>query len=524
MDYSKLLTNTRETPQSQKAKPNQVKNSAGGYTFNVGHWGQLERFLTLGSAVGTFYADARKHTYDNVQALTKCFDEDYARAVETIGVWADENRGTSPNHLIVALALAMRHPYSTARVTCPLVLRVCRTGTHILTLTKILDQTGGWGSVAARTVAHWYESKDFKELAYQGLKYKQRDGWSHRDALRLSHPSPKRMDADAARWLLGKPVDNTPHLVNVVEEANAESTDTKRLVALIAENKSLTWEMLPTAALKEAKVWTAFLERGMPLTAMIRNLNRMTSLGVLKPLSSLTAKVVETLTNAELLKKARIHPITMLKAQRVYGRGQGFRGNMSWTQVPEISSALEDGFYLAFGVIEPANKRTLMGIDVSGSMSTPCDGADMISCAEGAAVMAMATYRTEPRAYAHGFAQTFRDLKIKKTDSLDEVCRKTNEWNFGATDCALPMLYALEQRIEVDTFVVYTDNETWYGRVHPHQALEQYRNKMGINSKLAVVAMRSNAFSIADPSDPYQLDMVGFDAATPVALSKFSAQ
>ena len=45
----------------------------------------------------------------------------------------------------------------------------------------------------------------------------------------------------------------------------------------------------------------------------------------------------------------------------------------------------------------------------------------------------------------------------------------------GGTDCALPMVYAKENKLDVDVFIVYTDSETWFGNIHPVKALEQYR-------------------------------------------------
>jgi 60 kDa SS-A/Ro ribonucleoprotein len=75
----------------------------------------------------------------------------------------------------------------------------------------------------------------------------------------------------------------------------------------------------------------------------------------------------------------------------------------------------------------------------------------------------------------------------------------------------------------VDTFVVYTDNETWAGNIHPAQALRAYRERMGIAAKLVVVAMVSNGFTIADPDDAGMLDVVGFDTATPQVISDFTA-
>ena len=94
---------------------------------------------------------------------------------------------------------------------------------------------------------------------------------------------------------------------------------------------------------------------------------------------------------------------------------------------------------------------------------------------------------------------------------------------FGGTDCALPMLWALKHRVPVDVFVVLTDSETWAGKIHPVQALRQYREQTGIPAKLIVVGMVSNGFSIADPDDAGMLDVVGFDTAAPQVMSQFAA-
>ena len=86
------------------------------------------------------------------------------------------------------------------------------------------------------------------------------------------------------------------------------------------------------------------------------------------------------------------------------------------------------------------------------------------------------------------------------------------------------MEWALKNKVEIDTFQVYTDNETWAGGTHVHKALEKYRQKMGIPAKLAVVGIASTEFSIADPKDPQgQMDFVGFDTNAPAVMADFSA-
>jgi 60 kDa SS-A/Ro ribonucleoprotein len=83
------------------------------------------------------------------------------------------------------------------------------------------------------------------------------------------------------------------------------------------------------------------------------------------------------------------------------------------------------------------------------------------------------------------------------------------------------MLYALEPRLAVETFVVLTDNETWAAAVHPDEALRRYREWSGINAKLVVVGMTATNFSIADPNDAAMFDVVGFDTATPNLIADF---
>jgi len=122
------------------------------------------------------------------------------------------------------------------------------------------------------------------------------------------------------------------------------------------------------------------------------------------------------------------------------------------------------------------------------------------------------------------FSTKMTPVDISRRKRLDDVLRATDNLPFGGTDCAQPMLWALQNRIEADTFVIYTDSETWHGSVHPAQALRDYRERMGIPARLVVVGMLSNGFTIADPNDAGMLDVVGFDTATPEVIRQFSAR
>ena len=152
--------------------------------------------------------------------------------------------------------------------------------------------------------------------------------------------------------------------------------------------------------------------------------------------------------------------------------------------------------------------------------------------------MSMVVARTERNHHLMGFTDQFIPLNISPRMRLDTVVQNVSCLPFGRTDCALPMLWALENGVPVDTFIIYTDNETWFGRVHPVQALQQYRERTGIPAKLVTCALTATKFSItksgsgflllrdpgaiADPNDSGMLDVAGLDSAVPQIISDFS--
>jgi 60 kDa SS-A/Ro ribonucleoprotein len=86
------------------------------------------------------------------------------------------------------------------------------------------------------------------------------------------------------------------------------------------------------------------------MTAMIRNLGKMTSLGLLTRDSQEAADVCKKLQDPKLLKNARIHPFNVLVALKTYARGRRNRRSLRWNPNEEILKALDDAFYCSFKV------------------------------------------------------------------------------------------------------------------------------------------------------------------------------
>jgi len=529
----------------------QAPNSAGGFAWAVDAWTRLRRFLVLGSEGGSYYASEWSLTRENAQAVEQCVHEDGLRAVAEIVRVSAEDRAPKNDPALYALALAAGvGDVETRRVALAALPQVARTGTHLFQFALFVEGFRGWGRSLRRAVGRWYAAQPVDALAYQAVKYRQREGVTHRDLLRLAHPA-RRVGAgnpvlevsdEHARlfeWIVrGGETDGLPRLVEGF--VRAQEAATSRETAVLVREFRLPREALKPEHLTSPEVWEALLDE-MPMTALIRNLATMTRVGVLAPGSAGASNAVAQLGDAERIRRARVHPIAVLAALRTYASGRGARGRGEWNPVREIVDALDAAFYTAFGNVEPAGKRLLLALDVSGSMTGGwVAGVPGLSPRDASAALALVTAATESqyevvgffagkggfkkrgRQVWSGYTDGLTPLAISPRQRLDDAVKTVSDLPFGGTDCALPMLYAQAQKREIDTFVIYTDSETWAGDIHPAQALRDYRHASGIEARLVVVGMVSNGFSIADPSDPGMLDVVGFDTATPQLISDFA--
>lgn len=570
MSYAKHFS-TRKTPQSEAIPGStQVPNSAGGFAWAVDDWTRLDRFLILGNEGGSYYATEKKLTVENAGCVIRCFKENPVRTLQTITEISVQGRAPKNDPAIFALAIcfgeaAKLQVTSSASFNLAEALQsVCRIGTHLFQFVEAVQNFRGWGRSLKTAVAKWYLDKDEKDLAYQLVKYQQRNGWSHKDVLRLC--SPKANNSATLRWAIGagvgerevkrlKTVNGKKELIRTDKYVGvsgyqeiitafemAKTSDVNGVCKLIRDY-DLPREAVPTEMLTKPEVWEALLQK-MPMGALIRNLATMTRVGLLAPMSSGTATALAKIGSQKELNKARVHPVGILSALLTYKSGKSVRGSNTWTPVAQIVDALDGAFYKSFGTVVPTNKRHMLALDVSGSMgSRTVAGVPGLTPRVGSCAMAMVTAVVEPNhcfvAFTSGgwqaasrvgpsmfasggYSNCITPLTISPRQRLDDVCRETEKLPMGGTDCALPMLYAMDQKIPVDVFSIYTDSETWHGRIHPSQALQEYRQKMGIPSKLVVVGMVSNGFTIADPNDAGMIDVVGFDTATPQVISDFS--
>jgi 60 kDa SS-A/Ro ribonucleoprotein len=568
--------------------PGMVPNRAGGWGFEVSDRVLAERFILLGTVHGSYYAEPEQLTGRAIDAIDRLLESgDGEWLVQKIVEISTLGRAPKQDPGILALALALKTAPDrrTRRLAADAAPRVCRT---VSTASDLADALKGLGPAPAaeghnrekpairsraqrRAIAGCFEAwaRDPARLAYQLIKYGRAadnrrrgpDGsqgaiWRAVDLARLSHFRASNPEVDALMsWLHGRKVANLPAQVRAYEEVQrvaavpgqlsehfagekfateARAKATERIAELVREHR-LPWECVPSEFVNLPSVQRALFE-DMPLHTMIRQLGRLTAGGLFDAPSSVQM-AVDRLRDVERIRKARVHPMAAYLAAMIYGSGHGLKGKGSWRPVPEIKDALMAAFLGSFRSLNASGRQIVVGVDCSGSMvQHDVLGIPGFSAQEAAFIMAWATARVEPRARVVAFGEQAEEIELRDVQTLDELRRRARmvriRHNRG-TDCSLPILYALERPNwgEVDAFVIYTDEETWYSpTIHPIEALWQYRARWERRTRLVSAALVANHYSLVNTApdrgesvqdDAGVLAVTGFDSAAPAIIADF---
>jgi 60 kDa SS-A/Ro ribonucleoprotein len=544
---------TTRTPQTQPVlgRTDQVKNSAGGYVFLKSDWERFEDFMCLGTTGGSYYAGQDKLTTDNVQFLidlAKSRSKEVAERATELSA-AIPARVPSPRACLFALAAvsAFGDPEGVQAVK-RLFPTAARTTDHFSMFFGYRKQfkskvtARGRAPVASRAyrsaLSSWFLAADVDDVAFRACKALQRktpagEAFALRDAVRIAHPVSDTPERKALLgWLAGDISDELAAAklpaVSKYLQGKAATTPAKAVKAVT--ELRIPWEFLPSEVLSDKGVWEA-LASTVGITALIRNLARMTRIGAIAPLSITTEIVTRRLTSAEALAKGRVHPMTVYLALKVYASGTSKPSPKApaqfWVPNADVMDALEEAYELSFGYTEPSGKKLLIAVDSSGSMGgryghrqVTLNGSDLGTPYQVASSIALTLKRVErENAHVIDVDTAVHQSPITARTRLAEIQKSGRDG--GGTNLSLPFEYAKVAGIVVDGFFIGTDNETWEGGSQPFQSLESYRRQFNPAAKVAVASYVPNPYSIMEQGDPGVVNMSGLDASLPLAVTGF---
>ena len=566
--FRRKRVQTLLTPQTSPIpgrEAEQTRNAAGGVSFKLDDFACTQRFMIIGTEGGSYYATERKLTKDALKHVNAAINADPHRVVDMAGTILREGRAFKDDSVLFTLALCASFKIGAGdnaeaaavrKYALDTAMSTIRQSTRLFHFLKFVQEMRGWGRGLRNAFARWYVDMPEDKLALQVTKYKNRDGVTHRDVLRLAHPKwpnvteatrgqktrasilqyaarpteSKFNDASYRDKVLGsKPgagvtdpmkfIAAAEELLHITGSGKAEVAKAVRLI----RDYELTHEMVPGELKNSAEVWAA-LAQSMPVIATLRNLGKMTQVGAISRLSATERVIVDRLGDADAIRKSRAHPIQFLIAFRQYAAGHGSKGSLSWSPTPMIKDAIDAAFPLAFGNVVPSGKRLAVAVDNSGSMTgAGVLGLEGWNVAELAGAMAFIHLKTEPNSVLMKYTSRAQwSDQISARSSIGDAMQVfTRDYVGSGTDTASPYRLLMQDRVDVDAVISYTDNNTWSGYGHSSQLHRDYMKQVGHPVRFINAACEVNHSTDVDPGNPYMLEIAGFDSSAPRVVSEF---
>ncbi|KAK3567805.1 hypothetical protein QTP86_026752 [Hemibagrus guttatus] len=479
-------------------------SDAGSVTEEV----RLRRFLCYGSESATYRArEQRNPCLEHVTSLTELLEAGRgSEAVQEVRNISMQGGVRSSGPALFALAVISQHSDVEAKRAAYGVLKeVCASPSELFSFVQYkkelsgAGQRGMWGRALRKAVADWYNGRDALTLARHVTACKRKGGWSHQDLFRLAHLKP----ASDAVSLVSKYVTKGWKAVQETYGDQEKTEDVMKVfvyLEAVEKTKHSSDELEVAHLIEEHK-----LEREHLLTKHLKS------------------------------REAKTHPLGVLLAAENYKRGHDKRGKLKWKPNRDVIQALDAAFCKCLTNVESTGKRFVVGVDVSSRLGSIALGS-FVSTVTVAAAMSMVMFypesniqlshsvitRSEPSAEVVLFSEgAVVPCAVSADSSLLQITMQLVQVCSSCTDCALPITWASENGKVVDVFVIFTNNETWPGRLNPAQTLRTYRQKFGVFAKLIVCGMTTNSLNLVDPDDGGMLEVCGFDLHTAAVIRDF---
>jgi 60 kDa SS-A/Ro ribonucleoprotein len=434
-------------------------NEAGGRAYRLPPRHALAQLAATGCFNGAYYAEAD----DQLTTLLSLVDQvDDNLYLAKLAVYSRERAYMKDMPAALLVVLSRRDSALFRRAFD----RVVDNGRVLRTLFQMI-RSGQFGRKSLsyalqRAFQAWFNRAGVGQLLSASIG----NDPSLRDVLRLARPTP----ADNGRralfgWLTGKEVEkwapatagDLPQEVRDLNAFRAAATELEQLDVL--SRARFRWDLLADA-IRGPSVWKAVAGQMGP-QALRMNLNTLLRHGVLDGNDGLVDYVAERIADPAEIARGRQFPYQYLAAYLNVDE-----------QVPQrIRAALGRAAEIACGNVPELPGPVVIGLDVSGSMSSPVTGrrglgaTSKMRCVDVAALFAAAILRRNPDSVVIPFDTQAYQADVDPQDAILSLATRLAKYGGGGTNCALP-LAAANGRYRNRRFagcVLVSDAESWVG-------------------------------------------------------------
>jgi 60 kDa SS-A/Ro ribonucleoprotein len=436
-----------------------VRNEAGGAAYALAPKHALAQLAATGCFGNTFYATAETQL-DELRKLIDQVDDNVYLA--KLAVYARERAYMKDMPAALLVALSKRDTQLMHRV----FERVVDNGRVLRTVFQLIrsGQFGrnGLSSSLQRAFQRWLNEASVGKLLSASIG----NDPSLRDILRMARPTPKDnarralfgwlTDKEVAKWAPATEADLPEQVQALIAYRQAETAEAQ---TLIMGELSVRWDLLADAA-KSPLVWKA-IARQMRPQALRMNLNTLLRHEVLND-RVLVDYVADRLADADDIRRSRQFPYQFLAAYL----------NASDEVPHKIKTALHKAAEIACGNVPELPGPVIIGLDTSGSMSSPVTGhrgrgaTSKMRCIDVAALFAAAILRRNPDSVVIPFDTQAYHAQVDPGDTILSLAERLAKYGGGGTDCSIPLHEAntKHRKRKFVGCVLVSDNESWVTR------------------------------------------------------------
>lgn len=229
-------------------------------------------------------------------------------------------------------------------------------------------------------------------------------------------------------------------------------------------------------------------------TVLRMNLNNFAKYGVFDT-EKYTETVAKRLSDKTQVANAKAYPYQLMCAYK-----------NSEANVPmQIKLALQDAMEHSIENVPTLSGKTLICVDVSGSMSSPVTGnrgssTTKVTCLDVASLFACSILRKNQNSDVVLFDTKVHNTQLNPRDSVMTNSLKLSSYRGGGTDCASAMRYANQLNKKYDNVIFVSDNESWVDRGYYSRGtglLNEWEifKKKNPNSKLVCIDLQPSTNS-----------------------------
>ncbi len=250
-----------------------------------------------------------------------------------------------------------------------------------------------------------------------------------------------------------------------------------------------TWETELSSKGNTKEVWEELIASGkVGYMALLRNLNN-----IVKAEPSNIDDALNVIKNEKAVLKSKVLPFRFFSAYTKLAENENTSS--------KVLDAIEEAIEVSVKNMEKLSGKTLIAVDVSGSMRSPVSRRSETTCCDIARVLAaVSTYICED-SICLAFDDTLNKVSLSSKSGIIANA-KSIEFRGGGTYCDLPIDYITQNKIVVDRIIMLSDNmcnsdsfaRACYGRRTTTQtAVDNYKNK--VNKDVIIHAVDLQGYS-----------------------------